>query len=135
MMLAYCTAIALVLGLSDALPDIPQEEWVLNFDSPVYVCSDAASQEFVDTSGVEVQRHNETFAYMTGTFKFLKGIEPCTVVELIVERDKNGRVEPMMTHDICDLCAEIGAESGYYKYLKHFGIPDTCPFSAVSFIK
>lgn len=59
---------------------IIDDGYILNFDSPIYVCSDEDSQKFIETSRVEVKRHNETTTYMTGSIEFLKGIQTATMV-------------------------------------------------------
>ncbi|XP_063389525.1 uncharacterized protein LOC134675238 [Cydia fagiglandana] len=106
-------------------------DFVLNFDSPVYVCPDPSSQAYVDTSAVEVDRYNETTSYMTGTIYFHKGFDSATMVEIMVEREINGQYEMFISHEICDVCKEFGDEDSLYaKYFSYFGFPTTCPFAA-----
>ncbi|XP_026498835.2 uncharacterized protein LOC113402740 [Vanessa tameamea] len=127
----------LLLGLYNyVLADggIPDDGYILNFDSPIYVCPDEESNAFVDTSETEVKRYNETTAYLTGFIKFIKGIEPATMVEVLIEKDIGGSFEMFASHEICDLCKELGDEdSPYADYLKYFGFPDQCPFSPDTF--
>ncbi|KAL4708488.1 hypothetical protein ACJJTC_014096 [Scirpophaga incertulas] len=120
-----------VIVASQGTPD--DEEFVLNFDSPVYVCSDDSSKEFIDSSDITVSRFNETTSYMSGVLRMLKTLEPCAVVEMIVEKTTGSRTEVMVTHDICDLCAEVRPESDYFKYLRFFEFPSECPFQPGDF--
>ncbi|XP_073963157.1 uncharacterized protein [Choristoneura fumiferana] len=123
--------VLLLLYFGGVYCQAPIDEYVLNFDSPVYVCSDMESQSWVDTSGLEVVRYNETTAYMTGTINFLKGLDYSTMVELEVYKELSGQYEKTISHEICNLCNEIGKkDSLYFKYLKYFGFPDACPFAA-----
>ncbi|XP_075986735.1 uncharacterized protein LOC142983640 [Anticarsia gemmatalis] len=105
--------------------------YVVNLDSQMEAC-DELSALFVDTSNVNVERYNDTIAYMYGDIKFLQDIGPDTMVEIILEKEASGKYELMFSHEICDLCGEIGkgADSDYYAYMKYFGIPDSCPFEA-----
>ncbi|XP_045455482.1 uncharacterized protein LOC123665181 [Melitaea cinxia] len=113
---------------------ITDDGYILNFDSPIYVCSDEDSQKFIDTSRVEVKRHNETTTYMTGSIEFHKGIQTATMLEVVIEKDIGGSFEMFASHEICDLCKEIqDMESPYAEYLKCFGFPEKCPFPPNTF--
>ncbi|CAG9569286.1 unnamed protein product [Danaus chrysippus] len=107
---------------------VASEEYVLNFDSSIYVCADEDSQAFVDTSEIEIKRFNETTAILTGDIKFMKEIGEKTMVEFIVEKEVGGRFDIVLTKEICDICEEMkDSESFYYHYLGIFGFPDECP--------
>ncbi|XP_013142090.1 PREDICTED: uncharacterized protein LOC106106107 [Papilio polytes] len=104
------------------------DEYVLNFDSALYVCGDEQSEAYFDSSQVVVSRYNETTTAMSGYAKLLKGMEQNTLVEAYVEKDVAGRYEMMMSHEICNICDELGKEDGnYYSYIKDIGLPDSCP--------
>ncbi|XP_013165479.1 PREDICTED: uncharacterized protein LOC106116263 isoform X2 [Papilio xuthus] len=78
---------------------------------------------------VEVSRYNETTTAMSGAAKLLKGMEQNTLVEAYVEKDVSGRYELVMSHEICNICDELGKEeSNYYSYIKDIELPDSCPF-------
>ncbi|KAM3960697.1 uncharacterized protein ACR2FA_005290 [Aphomia sociella] len=108
----------------------PEIEYILNFDSPAHVCFDEASMQYIDTSGLDVGSYNDTTSYMSGALKFLKGIGENTMIEIVIEKEVSGQFEVMATHIICDLCGELHPGSNYYKYLKYFGFPESCPFDA-----
>ncbi|KAH9636499.1 hypothetical protein HF086_017665 [Spodoptera exigua] len=95
-------------------------------------CCDEASEAAVDTSKVVVGRYNETIAYMRGDVKFLVDVGDDTMVEITLYKEANGKYELMYSHEICNLCEEVekGEDSNYVSYIKYFGIPDHCPFSA-----
>lgn len=41
----------------------------------------------------------------------------------------------MMSHEICNICDELGKEDGnYYSYIKDIGLPDSCPLPPVRYI-
>ncbi|XP_045539854.1 uncharacterized protein LOC106720479 [Papilio machaon] len=105
------------------------EEYVLNFDSGLYVCGDEQSKAYFDCSRVEVSRYNETTTAMSGVARLLKGMDENTLVEAYVEKDVSGRYELVMSHEICNICDELGnEESNYYSYIKDIELPDSCPF-------
>ncbi|CAH0721131.1 unnamed protein product, partial [Brenthis ino] len=114
---------------------VPEEDsYILNFDSPIYVCPDEESQKFIDTSQIAIGRHNETCSYMTGAISFLKGMQSTTMVEIIIEKEISGSFEMFASHEICNLCKELGdPESTYKDYLQHFGFPEVCPFEPNTF--
>ncbi|CAH2059413.1 unnamed protein product, partial [Iphiclides podalirius] len=104
------------------------DDYVLNFDSALYVCGDEQSATYFGTSQVEVTRFNETNAYMFGAIGFLEGLRVNTLVEIFVEKESSGRYEMVMSHEICNLCDELDREEGkYYKCLKNFDFPKKCP--------
>ncbi|XP_059050481.1 uncharacterized protein LOC131845433 [Achroia grisella] len=117
----------LLFEITDVTPEV---EYVLNFDSPAYVCLDESSSVYVDTSGMDMITYNETTSCMTGAIKFLQGLDENVMIEAIVEKEVSGQFEMMATHIICDLCEELHPDSNYYKYLQYFGFPATCPFDA-----
>ncbi|XP_052744859.1 uncharacterized protein LOC112054906 [Bicyclus anynana] len=113
--------------------NIISQQYTLNFDSPIYLCSDEESQAYIDTSEVQVKRYNETTVVMTGIFKLLKAFEQGTMIEIIAEKEAGGVYEMVFSHEICNICKELtNPESLYKTYMGYFGFPAECPFEPVS---
>ncbi|XP_045780267.1 uncharacterized protein LOC123877508 [Maniola jurtina] len=108
-----------------------QLDYTVHFNSPLYVCPDEVSQAFVDTSEVQLKWYNATTNMMVGAINYLKGFEQDTTIELVLAKDLGGSYEIMLSHEVCDACAELANPySAYGFYMRRLGFPRDCPFEA-----
>lgn len=71
----------------------------------------------------------------TGSMKVMIMILTASFLQLnvLLKKEASGKHEVLFAHDICDFCDELGNKEGnYHKYLQYIGIPESCPFDAVS---